>query len=142
MRRNVVFQYARAVAFLFLVVLGTMLCIVPVSAEASFVTVEEAQELIAQGKGKDDFLILDLRIDSEFEEGHIEGARSRNYYATKFRRLVSALDRDATILLYCRKGIQSRLALRDFDKWGFSTVYAIEGGFDAWVDAGLPVVRP
>ena len=119
-----------------------MFCIMPFSAYASFISIEEVQALMAAEQGKEDFLIIDLRIEREFEDGHIEGARSMNYYATKFRRKVMELDRDATILLYCRRGIQSRLALRDFTKWGFTRVYALKGGVDAWVGAGLPLVRP
>ena len=142
MRQNVAFQYARSLSFPVLAVLWIMFCIVPVFAAGSFISVEEVQKLIAAEQGKEDFLIIDLRIDREFEEGHIEGARSINYYDTKFKRMVLELNRDATILLYCRRGIQSRMALRDFGKWGFSKVYALKGGVDAWVEAGLPLVRP
>lgn len=137
-----VLQHARACRILLLCILCLTVWAGQACADASFISVEEAQELMAQGKGREDFLIIDLRLEGEFEQGHLEGARSMNYYATNFQRMASALDRDATILLYCRKGVQSRLALRSFRKWGFSRLYALEGGIEAWIEAGLPLAGP
>jgi rhodanese-related sulfurtransferase len=117
-------------------------CAASAAADPSFISVEKTQELMAREKGRENFVIIDLRTDGEYEQGHLEGARSMNYYATNFQRMVSTLDREATILLYCRKGIQSRLALRAFRKWGFSRLFALEGGIDAWVEAGLPLTGP
>jgi len=54
---------------------------------------------------------------------------------------VSSLDRNATILLYCQRGRQSPLALRALEKLRFVEVVLLDGGFHAWVEAGLPVVR-
>lgn len=102
----------------------------------------EAQSLIERNKDDDKFVILDLRSPDEYRQGHIEGARSVNYYATNFQRMVSLLDRDATILLYCQKGRQSTLAQRAMTKLGFSRMYILDGGIDEWVRAGLPLAGP
>ena len=111
-------------------------------ADELLLTAQEAQALIEQNKGDDKFAILDLRSPDEYRQGHIEGARSVNYYATNFQRMVSLLDRDATILLYCQKGRQSTLALRAMTKLGFSRMYILDGGIDEWVRAGLPLAGP
>lgn len=100
----------------------------------------EAQELIEANKDNPKFLIIDLRSKNEFDDGHIEGAKLIHYYDTKFKRIISQLDRDSKILLYCQKGRQSPLALRAMEKLRFSDMYILDGGFDEWVDAGLPTV--
>jgi rhodanese-related sulfurtransferase len=100
----------------------------------------QARDLIEENRGNDKFVIIDLRTRNEFDEGHIEGARLIPYYAVNFNRMVSQLDRDATILLSCQKGRQSPLALRALQKLKFTDVRFIEGGIEAWVEAGLPLV--
>jgi rhodanese-related sulfurtransferase len=101
----------------------------------------DALALIERNAANAAFVIVDLRPRREFDEGHIQGARQIDYYTTNFTRIVSALDRNATILLYCQRGRQSPLALRAFEKLYFTDVFMLDGGFHAWVQAGLPVVR-
>ncbi len=125
--------------FLSLFVFVHMFC---AFADELLLPAQEAQALIERNKGNDKFVILDLRSPDEYRQGHIKGARSVNYYATNFQRMVSLLDRDATILLYCQKGRQSTLALRAMTKLGFSRMYILDGGIDAWVRAGLPLPGP
>jgi rhodanese-related sulfurtransferase len=100
----------------------------------------EAQKLIEANKDNQKFVIIDLRSKNEFDESHIEGAIFVHYYATNFKRIISRLDTDSKILLYCQKGRQSPLALRALEKMRFSDMYILDGGFDAWVNAGLPTV--
>ncbi|UTF51273.1 rhodanese-like domain-containing protein [Desulfomicrobium sp. ZS1] len=100
----------------------------------------EAQKLIEANKDNPKFLIIDLRSKNEFDDGHIEGAKLVHYYDTKFKRIISQLDRDSKIFLYCQKGRQSPLALRAMEKLRFLDMYILEGGFDEWVNAGLPTV--
>jgi len=101
----------------------------------------EAQAMIERNAENKAFVLVDLRPRQEFDEGHIKGARQIDYYATNFTRIVSSLDRNATILLYCQRGRQSPLALRALEKLRFVEVVLLDGGFHAWVEAGLPVVR-
>lgn len=98
----------------------------------------EAQKLIEENKDNPKFVIIDLRSKNEFDDGHIEGARLIHYYATNFKRIISQLDRESKILLYCQKGRQSPLALRALEKLRFTDMYILDGGFDEWVNAGLP----
>lgn len=132
-------KFFKTLLFLSLFVIFHALC---AFADELLLSAQEAQTLIEQNKGNDKFVILDLRSPDEYRQRHIEGARSVNYYATNFQRMVSLLDRDATILLYCQKGRQSTLALRAMTKLGFSRMYILDGGIDEWVRAGLPLAGP
>lgn len=98
----------------------------------------EAQKLIEVNKDNPQFIIIDLRTKDEFDEAHIEDAKNVPYYATNFKRIISQLDRESKILLYCQKGRQSPLALRALEKLRFSDMYILDGGFDEWVNTGLP----
>lgn len=120
--------------------LAAFFCVCFAFAEQHMLSVHEVRDMLAQGKER--IVVLDLRTKDEYEAGHIEGARSMNYYATNFQRQVSQLDPGAPVLLYCQKGRQSGLALRALDKLGFSRMYVLDGGIDEWVKAGLPLVRP
>lgn len=110
------------------------------AAERTDLDPAEALQLMEERRGQPDFVIVDLRSREEFEQGHIEGARLIPYYAVNFTRIVSQLDRNATIVLYCQRGRQSPLALRALEKLRFSDVRVLAGGVAAWTGAGYPLV--
>lgn len=128
-------SFLRALAFLLLLWPGAVL------AQETALPPAAALALIDGNTNSAAFVIVDLRSRREFDEGHIQGARQIDYYATNFLRLISQLDRNATILLYCQRGRQSPLALKTFEKQRFTDVFMLDGGFHAWVEAGLPVAR-
>ena len=107
------------------------------SASEHLLSPLEAQKLIDANKDNPKFIIIDLRSKSEFDNGHIEGATLIHYYDTKFKRIVSQLDRDLKILFYCQKGRQSPLALKALEKLRFTDMHILDGGLDAWIKAEL-----
>ena len=108
------------------------------SASEHLLPALEAQKLIEANKDNSKFIIIDLRSEKEFNEAHVEGAKQIHYYATNFKRIINKLDRDSKIFLYDQKGRQSPLALKDLEKLRFSDMYILDGGFDEWINAGLP----
>jgi rhodanese-related sulfurtransferase len=48
-------------------------------------------------------------------------------------------DKNAKIVLYCRTGPMSTRAARDLVALGYTDVYNLIGGFNSWVEAGLPL---
>lgn len=110
------------------------------AAETNALSPAQARQLIEDNRDNEKFIIVDLRARSEFDQGHIEGARLIHYYAVNFKRIVSQLDRDATILLYCQRGRQSPLAFRALERLRFTDVFILDGGVVAWTEAGYPLV--
>ncbi len=50
-------------------------------------------------------------------------------------------DHDVRIIVVCRQGYSSSLAAASLQDLGLHRATDIDGGFDAWLEAGLPV-RP
>ena len=98
-----------------------------------------ALELMERNRGKEGFLILDVRTPGEFRQGYIDGAVLLDYYAPDFRERFAALDRRTTIFMYCRSGNRSSSVLALADELGFERVFDLRGGILAWKSAGLPL---
>lgn len=84
-------------------------------------------------------VILDVRTQEEFDEGHLEGATMIDFYAEDFAERLAKLDPNVPYLLYCRSGNrsgQTRQIMGDLD---FVDVADVDGGIVAWGAAGLPL---
>ena len=82
-------------------------------------------------------MILDVRTPEEFAEGHIEGAVQIDFYAPDFADRIAELDRDVPYLVYCQSGTRSGQTRQLMADLGFRSVTDVDGGFVAWIDAGL-----
>lgn len=89
----------------------------------------------------DDALLLDVREDGEFAEGHIAGAHHipLGSLTSRLTELDSAKQRP--VVVACRSGHRSGVACRQLRKQGFEQVYNLRGGMMAWQNASLPVDR-
>jgi rhodanese-related sulfurtransferase len=103
------------------------------------VSADEAFSLIEKRSGDPHFIILDVRTDGEYTEGHIEGALNIDYKSSDFSKRLEELDKDDTYLLYCASGGRSAKALEIMRELGFMNIYHLYKGFMSWQDAGLPV---
>jgi len=48
-------------------------------------------------------------------------------------------DKNAKIVLYCRSSRMSKIAAKELVKLGYTNLWQLDGGFNAWKDAGLPM---
>lgn len=87
------------------------------------ITPEEAHELIEKNKNNDNFVVLDVRTQMEFEMGHIDNAILIDIYRDDFREELDKLDKNKEYLVYCRTGARSSAALGVMDELGFTKAY-------------------
>lgn len=95
------------------------------------VDVSTFAELIASGKGQ----LIDVRTPEEFAAGHIDKAINIDFYDKKFDvNLISALDANKPVYVYCRSGGRSaKAAKRLIEKLNYKQpVFNLLGGYGAW----------
>ena len=87
--------------------------------------------------------LIDVRTPVEYAEVHAEGARLIPLHKLNPEAVISARNgsADEPLFVICRTGGRSAKAVEKFHAAGFTNVISVEGGTDAWVRAGLPVVR-
>lgn len=89
-------------------------------------------------------VLIDVREPDEFREGHIEGALNipRGVLEFKLNGAPELSARDLHIVLYCKTSGRAALAAASLQEMGYLSVKSIAGGFDAWVAAGKPAIKP
>jgi sulfur-carrier protein adenylyltransferase/sulfurtransferase len=104
-------------------------------AEINEVDAVEAREMIETS----DPLIVDIREQDEWDEGHIPAAVHipRGYLESRIEPL--APDRDRSLLVYCAGGNRSAFAAKTLAELGYTDVVSLEGGFTDWKRNGFDV---
>jgi hydroxyacylglutathione hydrolase len=82
-------------------------------------------------------LVLDVRRDAEFTEGHIAGSLHIPY--GELTRRLDELPRDRTLATICKGGKRSGLAASVLQREGFATIHVARGGVGTWQREGRPV---
>ena len=95
-----------------------------------------SQQLSSYLSGKEDFILLDIRTEAEYQAGHIQGAQwfPRGNLEFYIQNLIT--DPDSKIVLYCRSGGRSALATLTMKDMGYSNVVDLNGGFKEWIAEG------
>lgn len=103
---------------------------VPTSEGVGFqsIDVAEAKSMIA----KERVSIVDVRTPAEVSQGKIKDAIAINVASPTFMNQISKLDRAAPYIVYCRSGRRSVNACNRMSKEGFTNLYNLKGGFNAW----------
>src|SRR6185312_2791263 len=99
-------------------------------------------ELNAQlGTRANDLVLLDVRERDAFDSGHIRGARHLPRGQLELRVNKDLADPTLRILVYCEIGMISTLAAATLRELGYMRAAALDGGFSAWREAGLPIEK-
>ena len=91
------------------------------------ITTAQAKEIMEN----EQVIVLDVRTEEEFREGHIENAILLPNVEITLKAEEMLTDKDAKILVYCRSGRRSEAAARDLLEMGYKNVYDF-GGLNEW----------
>lgn len=97
-----------------------------VSMDYISISAEEAKEMM-----NSECIILDVRTDEEFAEGHIENAILIPVTEISERAETELPDKKQLILVYCRSGNRSKTAASQLAELGYDNVYEF-GGINDW----------
>lgn len=94
--------------------------------------------------------LIDIRGDSQIaRDGTIPGALVIARNVLEWRLDPGSLHRHPQapglgnrVILLCDEGYQSSLAAATLQQMGFACATDVDGGFQAWREAGLPVILP
>ena len=87
--------------------------------------------------------LLDVRTPAEHAQEHVPGVRLIPLDRLDPSEMASSegLAKDQPVYLLCRSGNRARQAAAKLEKAGFTACTVVEGGTQAWADAGLPINR-
>ena len=108
------------------------------------VTVREAHALHGQGA-----LLVDIRPEKQrLEHGEVPGALIIERNVLEWRldpngdhHIPEVTTYDRPVLILCQQGYASSLAAASVAALGYTRAADVIGGFEAWVEAGLPSTR-
>ncbi|MGZ4419427.1 MAG: molybdopterin-synthase adenylyltransferase MoeB [Gaiellaceae bacterium] len=104
-------------------------------SEISEIDATHARERIESGEP----VVLDVREQDEWDEGHIPGAVHvpRGHLESRIERL--APDAARPVVVYCSQGNRSVFAAKTLEELGYEDVVSLAGGFTDWKRNGFPL---
>jgi rhodanese-related sulfurtransferase len=94
----------------------------------------------------EDFEIIDVRTPGEYRSGHIKGAKLLPLDELHPENIIARIDNTipkskSTLYLTCQSGFRAHQAAERLANAGHHNVMVVEGGTQAWEEAGLPMKR-
>ena len=131
---------ARSVWLRVLVAVLALAAAGPVRADefATIVPAALSQRLEA---GDAELLVLDVRTAAEFAEGHLPGAINIPHDAVGDRLAELGTPGARDLVIYCRSGRRTALAMATLQQAGFQRLFHLEGDYLRWSEEGRPLVR-
>ena len=91
------------------------------------ITAEEAKQIMDSEEG---YIILDVRTQEEYDEGHISGATQISHEEITEKAEEVLTDKDQLILVYCRSGRRSKIAAEALVELGYTNIKEFGGIID------------
>ncbi len=90
-----------------------------------------AEELARLRQSDEDFILLDVREDTEVQTVNLDGT---HIPLAQLEDRLDELDRDAHVVVHCRAGNRGAKAVATLRDAGFSDAWNLNGGLMAWID--------
>jgi hydroxyacylglutathione hydrolase len=100
------------------------------------VSVHEIKKRIDSGEA---LTVLDVRTESEWKSGHIDGAV--HIHGGKLQEQFAEVPRDRPVAVICGSGYRASIAASFLKRDGYEAVMNVIGGMSAWKAANLPTTN-
>ena len=97
----------------------------------------QATQLINQR----DAVVLDIRDQADFARGHIANAKNLPAKALDERKAEIDKLKDTPVIVSCDTGMRAGASAEKLKALGIKEVFILQGGLNAWREAGLPVTK-
>jgi rhodanese-related sulfurtransferase len=87
------------------------------------------------------YKLLDVRTAPEYVGAHVPGARLIPLDQLRVEAFLAEHEPGTPIYVLCQAGARASKAIAQFERAGCEDCVLVEGGTQAWSDAGLPVHR-
>ena len=119
--------------------LGLVACDSTPPEGSSLATVEQAHEVLLKGQQAEPFLFLDVRTPSEFQSGHVPGAK--NIPVQALAEHLAEVPKDKKVFVYCESGVRSTRATQMLVDAGFTNIINMKASMRGWRNAGFETER-
>ena len=86
-------------------------------------------------------LLVDVREDDEWREGHATGAKHLGKGIIERDIEQQVPDKDTELILYCGGGYRSALVADVLQRMGYTNAWSMAGGWKAWKNSGAPTTK-
>lgn len=102
------------------------------------IDVDKAHDKLTQ---QTNIQIIDVREPDEYAQGHLNNAINipRGLLEFKIDEIID--DKKTPVMVYCKTGGRAALSAQALALLGYAQVESLAGGFDAWTNQGLDIVK-
>lgn len=101
----------------------------------------QQEALLVSIKQNDAPVIIDVRSDAEYQNGHVPNAIHIPFWSAFTNDKLDFLNKNKTVVLYCAHGPRAGVAKFALSLNGFNDIRYLAGHMSAWTEASLPVDR-
>ena len=89
-----------------------------------------------------DLVVLDVRDPKDHRQVHLKQSINLDSRSTDFKERLAKLDHSKTYVVHCVRGLKrTDDTVTALTELGFPHVLTLEGGINAWIQAGKPVEK-
>ena len=109
-----------------------------VKIESNSVSAAALAAILGSGNAHE---LLDVRTSPEYASAHVPGAELTPLNELNVEAYLAQHKPGTPIYVLCQAGMRASKAIEQFEQAGCNDCVLVEGGTQAWIDAGLPVHR-
>ena len=89
--------------------------------------------------GKNDVQIIDVRTESEYNDGHIKGVE--NIVLTSLENSLDKINKDKPVIVHCQSGVRAAMAYSILKRNGIENLKIYSGGINEWKEENNKLIK-